>query len=63
MQIKKMEETVQGLELKMKEKDFKNKNLQEKVTYCIENLLVCLFICPYSFNMEYENESQTQRPS
>ena len=31
LQIRKMEETVQGLELKMKDKDLKNKNLQDKV--------------------------------
>lgn len=31
MQIKRMEDTVHGLDTKMKEKDLKNKNLQEKV--------------------------------
>lgn len=33
IQLKKMEETIHGLELKRKEKDFRNKNLQEKVRY------------------------------
>lgn len=31
LQIRKMEETIHGLDLKMKEKDQKNKNLQDKV--------------------------------
>lgn len=31
LQIRKMEETMHGLDLKMKEKDQKNKNLQDKV--------------------------------
>ena len=30
-QIKKLEDTVQGLDIKIKEKDMKNKNLQDKV--------------------------------
>lgn len=33
IQIKKMEETIHGLDMKVKEKDLRNKNLQEKVTY------------------------------
>ncbi|KAL5184381.1 Kinesin-like protein KIN-14Q [Glycine soja] len=33
LQIKKLEETIHGLESKMKERDSKNKNLQEKVSY------------------------------
>lgn len=32
MQAKKMEDTIHGLDMKMKEKDLKNKNLQDKVT-------------------------------
>ena len=36
LQIRKMEETMHGLDLKMKEKDQKNKNLQDKVNeFCI----------------------------
>ena len=31
--MKKMEETIHGLELKVKEKDLKNKNLQDKVVH------------------------------
>lgn len=31
MQAKKMEDTIHGLDMKMKEKDLKNKNLQDKV--------------------------------
>lgn len=33
MQIKKMEETIHGLDLKVKERDLKNKNLQDKVSH------------------------------
>ncbi|XP_057948127.1 kinesin-like protein KIN-14Q [Malania oleifera] len=40
LQIKKMEETVYGLDLKMKEKDLKNKSLQEKVRELESQLLV-----------------------
>lgn len=31
LQIRKMEETIHGLDLRMKDKDLKNKNLQDKV--------------------------------
>ncbi|KAG5000492.1 hypothetical protein JHK87_021564 [Glycine soja] len=40
LQIKKMEETIHGLESKMKESDNKNKNLQEKVKELESQLLV-----------------------
>lgn len=30
-QIKKLEDTIQGLDIKIKEKDMKNRNLQDKV--------------------------------
>lgn len=33
LQIKKMEETIQGLDSKMKERDIKTKGLQDKVSY------------------------------
>lgn len=45
MQIKKMEETIHGLEYKMKERDIRNKNLQEKVSYQSAHLKnLCLYI-------------------
>ncbi|XP_023514385.1 kinesin-like protein KIN-14Q isoform X1 [Cucurbita pepo subsp. pepo] len=40
LQIRKMEETMHGLDLKMKEKDQKNKNLQDKVKELEAQLLV-----------------------
>ncbi|XWS10721.1 hypothetical protein CRYUN_Cryun38cG0022100 [Craigia yunnanensis] len=40
LQIMKMEETVQGLDLKMKDKDLKNKNLQDKVKELESQLLI-----------------------
>nr|QWT43334.1 kinesin-like protein KIN14E [Citrullus lanatus] len=40
LQIRKMEETIHGLDLKMKEKDQKNKNLQDKVKELEAQLLV-----------------------
>ncbi|XP_039001539.1 kinesin-like protein KIN-14Q [Hibiscus syriacus] len=40
MQIRKMEDAVHGLDLKMKDKDLKNKNLQEKVKELESQLLI-----------------------
>ncbi|RXH98422.1 hypothetical protein DVH24_010747 [Malus domestica] len=40
VQIRKMEETVHGLELKIKERDLKNKNLQDKVKELEAQLLI-----------------------
>ncbi|TYH29715.1 hypothetical protein ES288_A01G034600v1 [Gossypium darwinii] len=40
LQIRKMEETIHGLDLKMKDKDLKNKNLQEKVKELESQLLI-----------------------
>ncbi|XVF79477.1 hypothetical protein PTKIN_Ptkin14bG0225700 [Pterospermum kingtungense] len=40
LQIRKMEETIHGLELKMKDKDLKNKNLQDKVKELESQLLI-----------------------
>ncbi|XP_021886817.1 kinesin-like protein KIN-14Q isoform X2 [Carica papaya] len=40
VQIKKMEDTVHGLELKIKERDLKNKNLQDKVKELESQLLI-----------------------
>lgn len=34
LQIKKMEETIASLDTKLREKDLKNKSLQEKVSFC-----------------------------
>ncbi|KAM6600361.1 hypothetical protein CsatA_019970 [Cannabis sativa] len=40
LQIKKLEETVQGQEVKIKERDFRNKSLQEKVKELESQLLI-----------------------
>ncbi|KAG8657823.1 kinesin-like protein KIN-14Q [Manihot esculenta] len=40
IQIKKMEETIHGLDMKVKEKDLRNKNLQEKVKELESQLLI-----------------------
>ncbi|KAK8706429.1 hypothetical protein V6N13_049996 [Hibiscus sabdariffa] len=40
IQIRKMEDTIHGLNLKMKDKDLKNKNLQEKVKELESQLLI-----------------------
>ncbi|KAK2968705.1 hypothetical protein RJ640_005892, partial [Escallonia rubra] len=43
VQIKRMEDNINGLDMKMKEKDLKNKNLQEKVHCMASSSHICFF--------------------
>ncbi|CAB4277106.1 unnamed protein product [Prunus armeniaca] len=60
VQIRKMEETVHGLELKIKERDLKNKNLQDKVKELESQLLIERKLARQHVDMKIAEQHQQQ---